>query len=140
MSTIPARLRESVEIRWRYQCAYCRSQSRIAGGSFTIDHIVPESLGGSTVIENLCLACWDCNLNKGTRLSGVDPQTGDRVRLFHPNRQGWDDHFQWSQDSLFVIGRTAIGRATVIALRLNRPQLVLARTLWVEAGWHPPSE
>jgi hypothetical protein len=34
-----------------------------------------------------------------------------------------------------IVGRTPIGRATVIALRLNRPSLVAARRSWVSVGW-----
>jgi hypothetical protein len=33
---------------------------------------------------------------------------------------------------------TATGRATIAALRLNNPETVAARSLWVQAGWHPP--
>jgi hypothetical protein len=32
------------------------------------------------------------------------------------------------------------GRATVDALKLNNPEIVAARVLWVGAGWHPPAE
>jgi hypothetical protein len=44
---------------------------------------------------NLALACIDCNLHKGTNLTGIDPQTNDVTELFHPRRQSWDDHFEW---------------------------------------------
>jgi hypothetical protein len=33
-----------------------------------------------------------------------------------------------------------LGRATVVALHLNRSALVLARSDWVAVGWHPPGE
>lgn len=138
MSSIGTSLREIVEERARYRCSYCQSQMRILGASLTVDHIIPESLGGATTIENLCLACWDCNLLKSNRITAMDARSGTIVRIFHPNRQLWTEHFHWSIDGLYVIGLTGVGRATTASLRLNRPQLVLARTYWVEAGWHPP--
>ncbi len=110
------------------------------GVALTIDHIVPQSLGGSTDPGNLCAACWDCNLIKGEKIAAVDPQTGENVRLFHPNQQEWNDHFRWSETGWHIVGLTPTGRATVTALKLNRPQLVEARQYWVKTGWHPPED
>ena len=56
------------------------------------------------------------------------------VPLFHPRRQRWQDHFEWSKDGEQVIGRTAVGRSTIIALQLNRELVVNARRLWLSAG------
>jgi hypothetical protein len=39
--------------------------------------------------------------------------------LFHPRRDIWDDHFA-VQDHV-VVGRTAVGRATVRVLEMNLP-------------------
>lgn len=36
--------------------------------SFEIDHIIPESMGGLAVPENLRLLCRGCNRRKGNRL------------------------------------------------------------------------
>lgn len=74
----------------------------------------------------------------GHRTSAVDTLTGRRVRLFHPRRDQWAEHFQWIENGEIIEGRTSIGRATVIALGLNRPLLVAARREWVCVGWHPP--
>lgn len=62
------------------------------------------------------------------------------VLLFNPRSQDWNKHFAWTEDGEQIIGLTAIGRATVEALNLNRPTLVKARRRWVEAGWHPPKD
>ncbi|MFM7441805.1 MAG: hypothetical protein ACKO2V_24940 [Snowella sp.] len=36
------------------------------------------------------------------------------------------------------MGITAEGRATIEALRMNRPQLIRVRVMWVKMGEHPP--
>ena len=52
---IPRSLRLLVSEEERHRCAYCQSAVTIVGMSFEIDHVIPESLGGLTVRENLCL-------------------------------------------------------------------------------------
>ena len=74
------------------------------------------------------------------QIQGKDLLSGKIIRLFHPRRQQWQDHFQWSADGTEILGLTACGRATVTALQLNRPELIGARSLWVQVGWWPPAE
>ena len=104
------------------------------------DHLIPRSLGGPTTEDNLWLACSLCNDHKSNRFLVVDPETGVNVRIFNPRQQEWAAHFAWSEGATRIDGTTAVGRATVAALHLNRPSLVLARRLWVAAGWHPPQD
>jgi hypothetical protein len=52
--------------------------------------------------------------------------------------QPWIEHFMWNDNGTQIPGLTPVGRATVVALQLNRPLLVGARRRWVLAGWHPP--
>jgi hypothetical protein len=139
-TAISPRLRRRVAENSRYRCCYCLTQERIIGTLFTVDHIIPESLNGANTLDNLCLACWECNLKKNDRITGFDPQTGLEVRLFNPNLQKWAEHFIWQDDGLFLAGLTSIGRATVETLQLNRPHLVNARQLWIGVGWHPPQD
>lgn len=105
-----------------------------------IDHLIPRARGGQTARENLWLACRRCNEFKGTQTDAVDLPTGLTVPIFNPRTQSWSVHFAWSRDGTEIIGLTAIGRATVVALRLNNPEIVAARALWVQVGWHPPKE
>ena len=105
-----------------------------------LDHLIPEALGGVTAEENLWLACSPCNDAKGSRIAAQDPTTGEVVRLFNPRHQDWHEHFRWSESGCVITGLTPAGRATVAALRLNRPILVLARRSWVAVGWHPPKD
>jgi len=139
-ATISQTLRQTVLSNSQGRCSYCQTQLEIVGLQFTIDHIIPESSGGETVVENLCSACWDCNLIKQKRIAGLDPVSGNLVPLFHPNLQKWNEHFMWQEYGAIVAGITETGRATVVLLRLNRPILVQARKRWIEAGWHPPVE
>jgi hypothetical protein len=105
-----------------------------------IEHTIPTTRGGTDEEENLWLACRMCNNFKGTQTHAVDPLTGRRVRLFNPRKQRWSRHFLWSADGTQVIGWTAAGRATVVALQLNNVIAVMVRRAWVSAGWHPPAE
>ena len=57
-----------------------------------IEHVVPKKHGGSDEIDNLALACIDCNLHEGTNLTGIDPVTGEITQLYHPRRQQWSEH------------------------------------------------
>ena len=105
-----------------------------------LEHMIPESKGGLTEEENLWLACSLCNSYKGSHTEYRDPLSGQVVRLFNPRQQVWSEHFEWYDGGTRILGLTAIGRATVDALRLNRRSLVFSRKRWATAGWHPPSD
>lgn len=122
------------------RCGYCRTSGRVIGPLLEIDHIVPIAQGGSSDEENLTLACPLCNSHKADKVSARDPETGDPVPLFHPRKERWRDHFEWSEDGTSVRGKTSVGRATVEALQMNRAEMVIVRRLWTQVGWHPPSD
>jgi hypothetical protein len=82
-----------------------------------IEHIIPRKHGGTDDNHNLALACIDCNLAKSSNLSGIDATTGATVPLFNPRSQRWDEHFVWQGS--FLVGLTAIGRATIRVLNMN---------------------
>jgi 5-methylcytosine-specific restriction endonuclease McrA len=105
-----------------------------------IDHIIPLSKGGVTEFDNLCLACHRCNLFKHALTELEDPLTGEIVPLFNPRRQNWSDHFAWADDGIHLLGLTATGRVTVIALNMNNDVILDARRNWVRVGWHPPED
>ena len=134
---IPPGLREAVAERAGGCCEYCRSQVRFATQAFSVEHVIPHSLGGTTAFDNLALACQGCNNHKYIKVEGEDPAGRGTVRLFHPRRDTWTDHFVWSEDYSIIVGITPIGRATVAALQLNRPGLVNLRRVLFEAGEHP---
>lgn len=129
-----------VRERARHRCEYCQSFEGLTGQLCEIDHIVPRARGGPTEAENLCLACSACNGHKLARTHGTDPVTQELVLLFNPREQVWADHFAWTSDGIRILGLTAIGRATVELLKLNRPLAMSARAIWVSMGLHPPSD
>ncbi|MEK7833620.1 MAG: HNH endonuclease [Acidobacteriota bacterium] len=139
MSRLPTALRNRVARRANKLCEYCRTFRDLTGHDFTIDHILPESLGGASTFDNLCLCCFWCNNFKQARTHALDSVTGQIAPLFHPREDRWEDHFRWDSTFSRLRGRTAIGRATVKLLRLNRASLVQARRIWVEHGLHPPA-
>jgi hypothetical protein len=105
-----------------------------------MDHILPSSLGGSDERENLAACCYRCNEFKGAKITANDPVTNESISLFNPRLQRWLDHFQWANGGTHIIGITAIGRATVLALRLNNEDVVQARAIWISLSWHPPND
>lgn len=119
-------------------CECCQSQMSYSGQAFEFDHINPVSRAGETSLENLALACGGCNRHKSNKVQGTDPATGETVDLFNPRNQRWETHFGWTEDYTQMIGLTAIGRATVASLKLNRIGLVNMRRVLCMAGKHPP--
>jgi hypothetical protein len=88
--------------------------------TFHVDHVLPRRDEGSTTLTNLALACVSCSLRKGARRDAPDPDTGRSAELFNPRTSEWDQHFQLAGD-FTIVGRTAVGRASVQALAMNRP-------------------
>jgi len=131
-------LSDAVQRRAGDRCEYCRLPQSAFRRAFHIEHIVARQHGGSTRLDNLALACWNCNLKKGPNLSGVDPQTGQMIALFHPRRNEWAEHFSALVGTLIaggveIRGLTPIGRATVQVLGLNEEMRQILRfELWLE--------
>lgn len=130
-------LRRAVELRAQGRCEYCHSQARFATQSYSLEHITPRSRGGETSLSNLAFACQGCNNHKYNRTAALDGLTKTVVPLYHPRQQRWQEQFTWDDRFEQVIGLTATGRATVEALKLNRPELVNLRRLLYAAGEHP---
>ena len=136
---ISSSLRRQVREQARGLCEYCRCPAHFTNASFHCEHIRPRNAGGRTSLDNLAWACPWCNAHKYTKTHAQDPHTGRRVPLFNPRRQQWSRHFAWSEDFMYVVGRTMTGRATVEVLHLNRSQLLNLRRLLHAAGEHPPN-
>ena len=108
-------------------CEYCRlHQNDSPLATLHIEHIVPRIHGGDDDLDNLALACIDCNLHKGTNLTGIDPQSGVITELFHPRRHEWEDHFEWV--GIYLRGKTSVGRTTVRVLDMNSEDQLALRS------------
>lgn len=135
---IAVELKKLVREHFGSCCAYCQTAERLTVTTFEIEHIVPTSAGGQTVFGNVCLSCPMCNRFKSDRVEVFDTESQGRVPLFHPYQHRWSDDFVWSDDHTEIKGLTAIGLATVAALKMNRPQMQRVRRMWVAMGEHPP--
>jgi hypothetical protein len=133
---IPASLRQSVIQRADNRCEYCGLSQLGQAATFHIDHVIPVVAGGSTTAGNLALACVSCSLYKGARQDIEDPETSKTVTIFNPRQQTWQEHFSWR--GVEVVGLTAVGRATVNALKLNREIIQAIRVEEKFFGRHPP--
>lgn len=137
---ISATTRQRIAEAARHRCGYCLTSEQIIGPLLEIDHYIPESHGGTSDEDNLWLACPLCNSHKADRIGAVDPTTRMTVPIFNPRRERWSEHFEWIADGTVILGKTPAGRATVAALQMNHPEMVITRRLWAAVGWHPPEE
>ncbi len=139
MSLVSPTIRQQVISEAQQCCEYCQTQQCLIGMPLVIDHIIPLSLGGSSDRANLAASCYRCNEFKGAKTQGIDPQTGETVTLFHPRQQVWAEHFAWTEEGTTIKGLTAVGRATVSALKVNNEYAIASRRIWVAENWHPPN-
>ena len=136
MTYIPEILRQEVAERAEYRCEYCLIHQADSLYKHEIDHIIPEQHRGKTLSENLCLACLECNRNKGANFASFDPETNQVTLLFNPRKDEWEKHFRL--DGAVIIPMTAEGRVTVFLLKLNDEMRLRSRRILVGVGRYPP--
>jgi hypothetical protein len=108
-------------------CEYCHlHQDNSPLAVLHIEHIIPKIHGGTDNLDNLALACIDCNLHKGPNLTGIDPATETVTELFHPRQHTWEDHFAWR--GIYLTSNTAIGRTTIRVLNINSEDQLALRS------------
>ncbi|HUY35135.1 MAG TPA: HNH endonuclease signature motif containing protein [Pirellulales bacterium] len=130
-------LRDQVWLRAASLCEYCLMPQSFADAGHEVDHVIAEKHRGATTPENLALACFHCNNHKGPNIAGVDPETGQVIRLYHPRQDRWSEHFIWQGPVLK--GITPIGRATVEVLEINLRHRLIHRQALIDEGVFPPS-
>ena len=100
------------------RCEYCGlSQEQSPLASLQIEHIIPKKHDGTDDVDNIALACIDCNLAKSSNIAGRDPETLQLTPLFNPRKDHWNEHFEWRGPH--ILGTSAIGRTTVKVLNMN---------------------
>jgi hypothetical protein len=124
--------------RAKHCCEYCKSMDNFSPNDFTVDHILPEPMGGNDSLDNLAYACFLCNRLKSNKLAVYDAVSNSMISLFNPRTQDWNEHFAWSEDLTSIIALNAVGRVTLDVLQLNRPKLIAYRKAVIPFGVHPP--
>jgi hypothetical protein len=132
-------LQRRVRERARNRCEYCGMSQQGQEATFHVDHVLPLAEGGPTSLPNLALACVSCSLRKGARRHASDPEAGRSVEMFNPRTSDWSDHFQLASD-FTIRGTTAVGRASVQALAMNRPLAVEIRREEARSASRPNRE
>ena len=127
----------AVARRAGYRCEYCHAPEIVFNFPFEVDHVLPQSRGGSQDPDNLALACHACNLFKSDFETARDHGSQAEMPLFHPRQDVWDRHFKVDLQRAAIHGRTPVGRACVTRLRMNRPQQRAARRRWIVLGLFP---
>ncbi len=84
--SVPEELAAAVRERAAGQCQYCLMHQSLQGATFHVEHVVPRTKGGKSLLTNLALACPACNLHKADRTTAIDPASGTSVPMFHPGR------------------------------------------------------
>jgi hypothetical protein len=130
-------LAREVRRRAGHACEYClMPEAYYPTVPFPIDHIIALQHGGLTTLGNLALSCLHDNSHKGPNIAGIDPLTRKITKLFNPRRHEWNRHFRWNGP--YLIGRTAIGRTSIVVLAMNDPDVVRVRRSLIEEGLFPP--
>ena len=133
---IPRAIQQQVHERASGLCEYCHLPDACTTLPFQIDHIIAEKHGGLTTLENLAYCCLHCNAFKGPNIAGVNQETGDVVRLFHPRKDTWEEHFTW--DGSRLLSPTSIGQVTIAVLAINAPYRLEVRQALIAEGVFPP--
>src|SRR5262245_39830377 len=123
--------RKSVANRAGGLCEYCHLPEVESVLPHEVDHIRARKHRGPTTLKNTAWCCAQCNGAKGSDATSYDPDTDELVRLFNPRTDVWKEHFFW--DGPVLHGATAIGRATVVLLRINDPTRIEHRRLLMAA-------
>jgi hypothetical protein len=135
---IPTALKLIVFARANRCCEYCRCPADFTTELFSIEHILPIAKDGLHDLLNFALACIGCNIFKSDKTEFLDPVSQLISPLYNPRTMMWAEHFMWDDTLTSIVGKTAIGRATITALKLNRPQIKNLRRALLAIGEHPP--
>jgi hypothetical protein len=132
---IPEALRREVAIRAGYRCEYCRRPEVDSFIRYQSDHVISRKHGGRTELSNLAHTCPICNNAKGSDLAMILDDEEKLIRLFHPRKDNWFDHFEVLEGE--ILHKTEIGGATIKLLKLNDIDRILERVDLIAAGLFP---
>ncbi|MCD9185143.1 MAG: HNH endonuclease [Pyrinomonadaceae bacterium] len=138
MSKISEKLKAKIRRQAKNRCGYCLLPQSLNPSLLEIEHLHATANGGTDEEENLWLACRLCNGYKNIQSEAVDYKTNQKVLIFNPRTQDWNEHFEWKNEK--IVGKTPCGRATVKAVKLNNEIILPVRRKWISAGWFPPND
>ena len=127
-----ATARQLVRERSGNLCEYCRLPQASYDLTFHVEHIIAQQHKQDDSLENLDLARHQCNLHKGTNLATIDQESEERVRLFNPRIDTWNEHFRLEDAE--IIGQTPIGNGTVRLLKMNSERRLRLRKQLLATG------
>ncbi|MPR34295.1 HNH endonuclease [Salmonirosea aquatica] len=119
-------IRQEVAVRAGFRCEYCQIHQDDAFYPFQIDHIVSRKHGGQTLLDNLALACFPCNVNKSSDVGTILLPQQIFIRLFNPRLDSWNEHFSVESGRLYA--KTTIGEATIKVLKMNEIERIIERS------------
>jgi len=130
-------VREYLLEKWERKCAYCETENI----SLQIEHIHPKSKGGSNRISNLCLACEQCNIKKGTQDIKVflakKPDLLKKI-LTQAKRPLKDaaavNSTRWALFNALKTTGLTVATGSGGRTKFNRTSLVLPKTHWLDAA------
>jgi hypothetical protein len=120
-----------------HRCEYCHAPELVFNVPFEVEHIIPIFLGSNDAESNLALACRSCNLRKGIRTTGIDPESKIEISLFNPRQDFWHQHFEVDDNSGQIIGKTSTGKLTISTLKMNSQTQIAARQIWIRLDLFP---
>jgi 5-methylcytosine-specific restriction endonuclease McrA len=124
---ISAALRRQVRDRARDCCEYCGIHEDHTQFGCEVDHILSEKHGGLTTSQNLALACFYCNRNKGSDIGSIrDSDDATLVRFYNPRTDLWEAHFALDAAGR-ILSKTDIGQVTVRIFGFNAEYRILER-------------
>lgn len=136
---ISANAKQFIIKRSKGYCEYCKCPSDFSTELFSIEHIIPRSKNGSDELDNLAYACIGCNIYKSDKTEFIDVVSQTLSILYNPRKMIWTYHFIWDESLTVMIGKTAIGRATIEGLKLNRTPVKNLRRALLAISEHPPA-
>ena len=127
VTRIPAKMRRAVRLRAGNRCEYCGIHEDDTEFGCEVDHILSEKHLGKTELDNLALACFFCNRNKGSDIGSVrsagDPEF---IHFFNPRVDSWAEHFEF--DALTrIVPKTDTGLVTARIFGFNTENRLLER-------------
>ncbi len=124
-------VREYLLLKWEYRCAYCQKQAT----RWEVDHITPQSRGGSNRIKNLALACPACNQAKGDRTAAEYGHPDVQVQAGKPLKDAAAvNSTRWALYERLKLTGVPVEAGTGGRTKWNRTQRELPKTHWIDAA------